>query len=306
MIAKTLKLALILSTLGSVMAQEAPDFSQIGNELIYGKDNRTEPYLYHDVRFQKASLSVAGMVSANKLIELDSKTYTYRKTPAVEAFSFCPNERFGEQNVLPNCTGFLVGPNKLVTAGHCIESEFDCSNYKWVFSYTNLHETIAKEDVYSCKRIINRDLKGSYYKIRDYAVIELDREVKGREPLKFRTEGRPFVGTKLVIIGHPMGLPQKIADGATVKIANWKELLTPFRTIIRKSHYFTANLDSYAGNSGSPVFNQKTGEVEGILIQGAEDFKLDPDQFCQRSVERSNSGLVSEEKVYRINKVPGL
>lgn len=303
MMKSILKLTLALITTAQAHAVE---INSVDPKLIYGVDNRTEPYLFQDVRFQKASLSVAGMVPKNKLIDLNSTTYTFRKNPAVEMFSFCPTERFGEQNVLPNCSGFLVGPTTLVTAGHCVQNEYDCENFKWVFSYTNLHDTIAKEDVYSCKRVIDQKLVGSYYKLRDYAVIELDRPVKGREPLKYRKEGRPLVGTKLVIIGHPMGLPQKIADGARVKFVNWKEMITPFRSLIRKSHYFIANLDSYAGNSGSPVFNQKSGEVEGILIQGAEDFTLDPDEFCQRSVVRTNSTFTTEEKVYRINKVPGL
>ena len=36
--------------------------------------------------------------------------------------------------------------------------------------------------------------------------------------------------------------------------------------------YFVANLDTYGGNSGSPVFNSDTHEVEGILVRGERDF----------------------------------
>jgi hypothetical protein len=36
--------------------------------------------------------------------------------------------------------------------------------------------------------------------------------------------------------------------------------------------FFIANLDTYGGNSGSAVFNEKTGEVEGILVRGETDF----------------------------------
>ena len=44
---------------------------------------------------------------------------------------------------------------------------------------------------------------------------------------------------------------------------------------IRKSvhrNFFVANLDTYAGNSGSPVFNTDTGLIEGILVRGEQDF----------------------------------
>ena len=33
-----------------------------------------------------------------------------------------------------------------------------------------------------------------------------------------------------------------------------------------------ANLDTYGGNSGSAVFNAKTGLVEGILVRGEQDY----------------------------------
>jgi hypothetical protein len=36
--------------------------------------------------------------------------------------------------------------------------------------------------------------------------------------------------------------------------------------------FFAANLDTYGGNSGSPVFNATSGTVEGILVRGENDF----------------------------------
>jgi hypothetical protein len=33
-----------------------------------------------------------------------------------------------------------------------------------------------------------------------------------------------------------------------------------------------ANLDTYGGNSGSPVFNATNHQVEGILVRGENDF----------------------------------
>ena len=33
-----------------------------------------------------------------------------------------------------------------------------------------------------------------------------------------------------------------------------------------------ANLDTYGGNSGSPVFNAQNNKVEGILVRGETDF----------------------------------
>lgn len=277
-----------------------------GNKLIYGADDRQNIVDYKDPRFREYAKSVAGMVKNHKLQKdySDENSFTFRKTPARETLNLCPGEKFGSEVTLPICTGFLVAKDILVTAGHCVTDKFDCSKYKWVFDYTAGTDKISKDNVYTCKNLLEQNLKSSWFKLKDYAVIQLDREVKGRKPLKIRTKRRATIGTKLAVIGHPSGLPLKIADGAKIKISNWKSLLTPIRTLVRKRNYFTANLDTYAGNSGSPVFNLKEGFVEGILIQGANDYKRVSDLFCNASVKRSNSAFVSEEKVFRITKVP--
>jgi len=87
--------------------------------------------------------------------------------------------------------------------------------------------------------------------------------------LKIRKEGTIDVWTPLYVIGHPSGLPQKFADGAWVRSV--------------QSAYFTTNLDTYGGNSGSAVFNAATDDVEGILVRGASDFVYDYESKCYRS-----------------------
>ena len=61
------------------------------------------------------------------------------------------------------------------------------------------------------------------------------------------------------MIGHPSGLPTKFAGGAAVRNN-------------QQNAFFVANLDTYGGNSGSPVFNSNTHAVEGILVRGETDF----------------------------------
>ncbi|MCP4912151.1 MAG: trypsin-like serine protease [Oligoflexia bacterium] len=280
----------------------------VGTKIIYGEDNRYDTAQYPDREFREYAKSVAGMVSNHKLTPSfnDPEKFTFFLRTAEQAQDLCMGERFSEQYVLPSCSGFLVAPDILVTAGHCMTSEFECKTNSWVFDYTDGTTEIDKNNVYKCEKIIDQKLNEKFTKIQDYAVIKLDRAVEGRTPLKFRKKGKARTGTKLAVIGHPLGLPQKIADGAKVKFANLGELIRPIRSILRKRYYFTANLDTYAGNSGSPVFNKKTGEVEGILVQGAEDFDRNVDNFCNESKRRSNSGLVSQEKVYRITKIPFL
>ena len=74
-----------------------------------------------------------------------------------------------------------------------------------------------------------------------------------------RTSGKISGRARLFVIGHPCGLPQKYAPGAKVRDN------TP-------APFFVANLDTYGGNSGSPVFNATSYKVEGILVRGENDF----------------------------------
>ena len=160
--------------------------------------------------------------------------------------------------------------------------------------------------VYSCSKIFTQRYVYSNTEVSDYAVIELDREVANYKPLKLRKFGFVAHNTPLVVVGHPMGLPMKATDGGVVSRMNDIERENIFKSFLLKRNYFTTNLDAYGGNSGSPVFNKKTGVVEGILVQGAEAFEYNDEKECLQSKRLRNSHLETYEKVMRINRVPGL
>ncbi len=300
-----LKISVTLIGLGLCFLSNA--YAQLnGTKIIYGNDDRHEVDEYPNKEFRKLAKSVAGMVKANKLrADIgDTKFYNFTKQTAEDKFELCEEEPFKDQYSLPICSGFLVAPDVLVTAGHCIEEQFDCDKYKWVFDFKEGTEKIKKDDVYSCKKIFERDLYASKWKLKDYAVIQLDRPVKDRAPLKFRRKGKAKIGDKLVVIGHPSGIPMKITDNGKVQRMNKEEIFKPISTLFKKRFYFNANLDTYSGNSGSPVFNRKTKTVEGILVQGGEDYVRNIDFFCNESNRLSDSRWLTEEKVFRITKVP--
>lgn len=300
---KKLTILMCLGAASSVFARPILEFPM--NKVIYGVDNRVEVEDYGNADIRDQAQSVAGMVARWKLSpsrtnpnELEFPLVTYGRD-----FGLCESERFFSQVTLPVCTGFLVAPDVLVTAGHCVESVEDCENFNWVFGYTDGLTSVPKDSVYGCKEVIKQKLEETKFTIRDYAVIRLDRKVTGRSPLKYRKFGRPVIGTDLYVIGHPSGLPLKITDGAQVKGWNAEEWQMPIETLLKRRFYLQSNLDTYQGNSGSPVFNQKTGKVEGILIEGADDFTYDQEKDCYVSAQRSNSKKESEERIFRINKV---
>jgi V8-like Glu-specific endopeptidase len=207
----------------------------------------------------------------------------------------CPGERYANQPALGECSGFLVGPRTLVTAGHCAP-QMQNIGYQWVFNYGldqggALYVPFAPADTYTATRVLQSLEQEDGL---DYAVLELDRDVAGVTPLKFRRRGSVRFGTPLVVIGHPSGLPTKIAGGGRV-LSN------------RDPIVFSANLDTFSGNSGGPVINARTGEVEGVLVDGADDYhkvtRADGTQ-CNRAIRswipRATEGVVRIGRVAEI------
>jgi V8-like Glu-specific endopeptidase len=253
--------------------------------VIYGDDNRKDVFEANS-SFVELSKSTAAMIAGSKISVANGVATINGES--LESRGICADERFAQQMTAANCSGFLVSDNVLVTAGHCIKSEADCASYKWVFDYKmdaakQDKMQVEASDVFSCTRIISRTL--DQMSKDDYAVIQLDRKV-GRRPLTFRRSGRISVGDEVVVIGHPSGLPTKIADGANVRS--------------HAAKFFVANLDTYGGNSGSAVFNVRTGEVEGILVRGENDY-VQSERGCMISNFCPATGCRGEDVTYITN-----
>ncbi len=178
---------------------------------------------------------------------------------------------FLDQPTAGFCTGFLIAPDILVTAGHCIKTQKDLESTVWIFDYTadvyynGSYVTIPQSNQVRGVEILETKLTNDAK--YDYCVIRLERTVTGRKPYKFRTSGNPAFNQYVAMIGSPSGLPLKVADSAQVTNT---ESYTSFLT----------DLDAFHGNSGGPVFNFN-GFIEGILVRGPGwDFHYDEDCDC--------------------------
>ena len=262
--------------------------------VIYGIDNRSDVFESSDSLMKELSHSTAAQIM-NDNLEQKGNTFTIKAHTLAEE-GICKSERFSSQLAAANCSGFLVGPDVLVTAGHCITSLSECQNHSWVFDYANTTEVKAsfqftKDQVFRCTKVIARE-KNEKTK-SDYAVVKLDRVVPNRTPLKFRKTGKPADDTVFTVLGHPTGLPLKITSDAVMRDNS-------------NPYFFVANADTYGGNSGSAVVDSKSGLVEGILVRGDTDYEPSTtEDNCQISVIRPENGGRGEDST-RITNIKAL
>ena len=176
-----------------------------------------------------------------------------------------------------------------------------CRDNVWVFDFKVDEKTkktpvmVPTKNIYKCKEVIEALLITDGDTHRDFSLVRLDRVVNDRGYLKYRKYGKIANHTELTVIGHPSGLPQKVTDKGQI-------------TANSNINYFETNLDSFGGNSGSPVFDSKTGIVEGILVRGAKDYNKDPSCGLRANRVRQNiagSPLLGEG-VSRITDIPSL
>lgn len=250
-----------------------------GEAVIYGADNRVDIYTVTDPNILKLAQGACIVVSTSEISNNGNGTYTLSTSPWTfqSGFPLCADERFRGQLTIGFCSGFLVGDDIVVTAGHCADAS-SCGSTAFIFGFQQIDSTtppltvVSEDNVYFCSNIITQQLSGDF----DYCVLELDRPVVGREPLPIRRSGSVADGDSLIVVGHPVAMPMKAAAGAIVQNANGS---VP---------WFQTNTDTYGGNSGSLIANTSDWTVEGILVRGAPDFVVDGS--CTRSNTVPNTG----------------
>jgi V8-like Glu-specific endopeptidase len=250
---------------------------------VYGEDNRKDFFEVQDNEVRELSKAILYRIDKHELRGWTFQRYWKIITKKLEDKGVCKDEKFSDQDTIRiGCSAVLIGKKKVLTGGNCISS-FTCNNdlYYWTFGYykgtsDQSFEKLHKKNFFKCKEIVKRVYDPASG--RSFAIFTLKKDVKGIKPVKVSTV--PLKDTdELIIMGHPSGLPLKIAEGAAV--------------IDQDQSLFISNSDIRGETVGSMAFNKKTKELVGLLIYGTYNYQYSYETYCNQ-VSRSENNQAQE------------
>jgi hypothetical protein len=252
-------------------------------DIIYGPDDRGDIGTLLDTGAKKNVRVVVALIEKNKLKLNGNGTYRLRPTGDYKTlYKLCDDERFKDQPVFANCSGFAIAPDLIASAGHCISKD-NYKNYVAIFDLTLLNVQqyltagIPADLVFQITDVIDR----KYTAVDDYAVIKVNRPIPQDRISKVQ-RAADISANSFYVLGFPCGIPMKCIDDANLR--NTDDPL-----------FFVINSDTYGGNSGSPVFDMDTDSVVGILVRGNQDFKIETAVNCSSSVQCPEKGCRGED-----------
>jgi V8-like Glu-specific endopeptidase len=265
--------------------------------VVYGIDERFESCVgcaltegVDDFALQQLAASVAVLVRPAAISLAGDAPAAWNAFPLDQRLEMtygaplCAEQRFGAQPAPGFCTGFLLDDQTLLTAKHCLPDAAACAQTLAVFDFAYDAEgrlvDPVNENIFQCAGLAELGSNG------DFVLVTLERSTD-RAGLPLSTLPLSQTLGPLAILGHPDGLPRKVALGATVLIDE------------PANDYFVTNLDSFAGNSGSPVIDLASYQVVGMLLGGEEDYALTDDSCVAPVVCDQSAGECSGEAVLR-------
>lgn len=260
--------------------EQRPGMPEIGLHQIWFHDDRKD---FHEITSREVRGNASGVAAlilyydrifeqedgTQKIIVkelLSTKYYTKKVEGKNVTAKMCAGVKFARQPIAARCTAFLVSDDTLVTAKHCLDEDIEKKNARAVFGFASYSPgtyriTFKRDAVYELDAPGMRPCKNG----QDCVMVKMKRAAAPRfKRLKIAAAVTP--NAPVYVIGFPQGLPLKVAGNdpdarATVKPGTIND------------YTFEATLDTFGGNSGSPIFNSSHQAI-GILTSGEDDLEL--------------------------------
>lgn len=233
------------------------DIDPIGYMIVNGKQDLAHPIekpeITQDPGYSSTTSSNGSYRGPRSVIGTDDRTQVTETRAS-------PYRRTGQITFTSNaksyiCTGWLISPNAVVTAGHCLaDDSSDITFSPGRNGENNPFGTYQATEVWYDK---NFGTEG-----RDWGLIKLDRPVGdvvgwyAIEPV----DGKNLVGRDAHIIGYPGDKPYGTM---------WQDTNAISRQEPRNLHYST---DTAGGQSGSAVTSTNDDIAHGIHVTGDGTF----------------------------------
>ena len=176
-------------------------------------------------------------------------------------------ERRGEAFGFHGYSGFLIAPDAILTCWHGWE-HFNAEPQLAIFDYVARSPCDQPVELPEDSIVAVRADPWALSPAADWVILRLARALPGRAPTRTPL-GQARPQDAVYTLGYPCGLPLKLAANASVLTAE----ATAFHT----------DLDTFSGNSGSPVFDAASHALLGIVIEGQKgegDFEPVPAEGC--------------------------
>ena len=247
-------------------------------------DDRQDPWLLRNLppQFRRHLLRVCYLVGASAITSRSQGRVRLHHQTYGSYNSLCPTERFWCQPAVIErrpegfgsfgYSGFLLGHDTVLTCWHGW-AHFAQEPQVAIFDYAARkpcdqpvelpEEQVVTVEPYPVLQPSQPDRPANA--AGDWVVLRLQRP----RPAPPVTIAKVNVGTAVYTLGHPLGLPLKLADRARVLSAD--------------DVSFRADLDTFTGNSGSPVFDAESHALVGLVVEGQKDqgdFEPSPTKRC--------------------------
>lgn len=258
------------------------------------------------------ALAVACLMTSSEIIETElnyvfssrvgnlsdrvSNKYMDDEIPPKFNAPLAPNEKFRDELAPGFGSAFLIRRKKIMTAGHCVcpNDSPKLMSKEWMDTVRvvfRFHKTQSnqdkrifdKDDVYKIKKVVSYNFNPNSRIESDWAIIKLDRPVDIKiKSLEFNYF--PSEGSEIYALGCPTGTAVKFAGPSRIRKINFQSQMK-------------SDIDTFAGNSGCPIFDRATNKVIGILTRGFEDYEIDQAYLNTTGKRRVITKVITQEMI---------